>query len=86
MLGVFWALSAALYTAVLTIISVMEAGTIWAVNRPIISLMVFLPRRTRPRGLTEIGRLIIILSVALMAVLLENEVHPIVLGLIRRQP
>ena len=81
MLGAFRVLSAALYTAVLAIISVLEAGTIGAINLPVIAVMVFLLSRTPPRGLAWVGHLIILVSVALMAMQLESEVRAIVLGL-----
>lgn len=81
-LGGFRVLSAALYTVVLATISVLEAGTLGAINLPILALMVFVLSRTTPRRLAWIGHAAVLLSVVLMASRLEAEVRWAVLGLL----
>lgn len=80
-LGALRVLSATLYTAVLASISVLEAGTIGAINLPVVAVVVFFLSRTSPRGLAWIGHMIILVAVALMAMRLQSDVRTLVLGL-----
>lgn len=80
-LGALRVLSAALYTAVLASISVLEAGTIGAINLPVVAILIFILNRTVPRGLAWVGHLAIIVAVVLMAMRLEYNIRMGVLGL-----
>lgn len=80
-LGALRVLSASLYTAVLASISVLEAGTIGAINLPVVAVLVFFVSRTSPHGLAWIGHVIILVAVALMATRLQADVRAAVLGL-----
>ncbi|MEM7506192.1 MAG: hypothetical protein AAF415_05565 [Pseudomonadota bacterium] len=80
-LGALRVLSASLYTAVLASISVLEAGTIGAINLPVIALLVFILSRTPPRGLALVGHAIIVVAVASMTARLEGDVRTAVLSL-----
>lgn len=80
-LGALRVLSAALYFAVLASISVLEAGTLGAINLPVVAIMVFALNRTHPRGLAWAGHLIILGAVALVAARLEPDIRTSVLAL-----
>ncbi len=80
-LGALRVLSAALYTGVLAWISVLEAGTIGAINLPVVAILVFLLDRAAPRGLAWLGHGIILVAVTLMAMQLQADIRTAVLGL-----
>ncbi|MEM1299736.1 MAG: hypothetical protein AAGH68_10690, partial [Pseudomonadota bacterium] len=80
-LGALRVLSAALYTAVLGLISVLEAGTIGAINLSVVAVAVFVVSRKPPRGMAWIGHVVILVAVALMTMRLQSEERSVVLGL-----
>lgn len=74
-------LSAALYTAVLAWISVLEAGTIGSINLPVIAFLIFMLNRATPSGLAWLGHVMILMAAALMAFQFQPDVRAAVLGL-----
>ncbi|MEM7667616.1 MAG: EamA family transporter [Pseudomonadota bacterium] len=81
MLGALRVLSAALYTAVLASISVMEAGIIGSINLPVIAILAWGLSRKPPVGLAWIGHAVVLAAVALMTFRLEADLRPVILGL-----
>ncbi|WP_369954834.1 hypothetical protein [Sedimentitalea sp. XS_ASV28] len=80
-LGALRVLSASLYTAVLASISVLEAGTIGAINLPVVSLLVLLWSRIWPRPMAWPGHILILVAVAWMAMRLQSDTRTVVMGL-----
>lgn len=80
-LGVLRVLSAALYTAVLAIISVLEAGVIGSMSLPVVAVIVWLLRRKPPPGLAWVGHGLVVASVVLMTSRLEGDLRLVVLSL-----
>lgn len=80
-LGALRVLSAALYTAVLAWISVLEAGILGAMSMPVIALCVWALTRRRPARFEWLGHLIILAAVCALALRLEDTLRTAAVGL-----
>ncbi|MEM7173476.1 MAG: DMT family transporter [Pseudomonadota bacterium] len=80
-LGALRVLSAALYTAVIASISVLEAGVIGAMNLPVVAVFVWGLTHRQPSGIAWAGHVIVILAVVLMAGRLEPGMRGLAVGL-----
>ena len=80
-LGALRVLSAALYTAVLAIISVLETGIISALNLPVVAVFVWVLHKQRPSAIAWVGHAILLVVVTVMARRLESDLQLTVLGL-----
>ncbi len=81
-MGAFRVTSAALYTTVLGWVSVLEAGTIAAMNTPVIAVVTWLLLRKRPAPFEWIGHGIILICLAAMYQGLEPDLRLPVYGLL----
>ncbi|MEM9129122.1 MAG: hypothetical protein AAGA97_05315 [Pseudomonadota bacterium] len=74
-------LSATIYTVVVALISVLEAGTIASVNIPVLALVLWLMFSKRPGALEWAGHFIIAAAVILMTLQLEQDLQIWAIGL-----
>lgn len=81
MLGGLRVLSAALYTAVLAWVSVLEAGVLGAMNLPIITLAVWALAKHRPARFEWMGHVLILAAIATLAFRLEGDLRSAAIAL-----
>lgn len=74
-LGALRVVSAALYTAVLAWISVLEAGIIGAMNLPIIAAIVWVLSKQRPPRQAWLGHGVLLLAVVVMSCRVESDLR-----------
>lgn len=80
-LGLLRVLSAAVYTTVLALVSVLETGILGAINMPLIALAVWLLFGRAPARGEWLGYLTIFCSISLLAMDLDSEIRKVALGL-----
>lgn len=80
-LGALRVLSAALYTAVLVWVSVLEAGILGALNMPVIALVVWAMTKRCPAQFEWLGHLLLLVAVFVLAMRLENDLRTATLSL-----
>jgi len=80
-LGALRVLSAALYTAVLAWISVLEAGILGAMNLPVIALAVWVLKKHRTARFEWAGHALILAAILTLALRLEESLRAAALGL-----
>ncbi|AHD11544.1 hypothetical protein [Phaeobacter gallaeciensis] len=75
MLGALRVTSAAIFTAVLALISVLEAGLVGTLNLPVIMLVVWVMSGTRPSSLETIGQLLVFGAILAILWCLEADIR-----------
>lgn len=81
LLGMLRVLSAALYTAVLVWVSVLEAGTIGSISVPMVTIAVWMIFGRRPGRGEWLGHLVILCAVVVLLVSLQGAIRYAVAGL-----
>lgn len=80
-LGMLRVLSAALYTALLVWVSVLEAGVLGATNVPVIAMAAWVVLQRRPARGEWLGHLVILLAALVLAGSLESDIRAQAVGL-----
>lgn len=80
-LGAMRVMSAALYTAVLASISVLEAGVIGAINLPVIAGIVWLMSGQHPNRRAWMGHALLLAAIVAMSSQIESDLRGLVLSL-----
>jgi len=75
LLGILRVLSAAIYTTVLTLVSVLEAGLLGAVSIPLIGIAIWIMSGKQPARWEWIGHLGILISIAILTINLSGDIR-----------